>query len=78
MARTLVEDVDALHASYVAAINLAVDHDDLARAEELAAAYDREAVQLLAEREGKTHLLPLRRRTAQAPRRGRLAALFAA
>jgi hypothetical protein len=62
MPRTLFQDVDALHDSFVAAVNLAVAEGDLQRAEELAQAYDDEATQLLAEREGKTHLLPLRRR----------------
>jgi hypothetical protein len=61
MSRTLLEDLDELHASYVEAINLAVDEDDLARAEELAVAYDDDAIQMVAEREGKTHLLPIHR-----------------
>jgi hypothetical protein len=54
----LVDEIDALHASYVEAVNLAVAEDDLARAEELAAAYDLEVTALVAEREGLTHLLP--------------------
>lgn len=57
----LVDEIDALHARYVEAINLAVAADDLPRADELAAAYDAEAIALIAEREGLTHLLPLRR-----------------
>jgi hypothetical protein len=62
--RTLLEDLNDLHASYVEAINMAVGADDYARAHQLAADYDTEAIQLMAEREGKTHLLPLRRRSA--------------
>lgn len=61
MPRTLVEELNDLHAAYVALINLAIEQDDFARAEELAAAYDDDAIQLMAEREGKTHLLPIRR-----------------
>ena len=61
MSRTLFQEVDALHDSFVAAVNHAVAEGALDLAEELAQAYDREAIELLAEREGKTHLLPLRR-----------------
>jgi hypothetical protein len=57
----LVDEIDALHARYVEAVNAAVAADDLARADQLAAAYDAEAIALIAEREGLTHLLPLRR-----------------
>ena len=57
----LVDEIDALHAHYVEAVNLAVAADDQARADQLAAAYDDEATALIAEREGLTHLLPLRR-----------------
>jgi len=57
----LVDEIDALHARYVEAVNLAVAADDLARAEQLAATYDAEATALIAEREGLAHLLPLRR-----------------
>ncbi len=57
----LIDELNDLHASYVAAVNAAVAADDLAEAERLAAAYDDEAVQLVAEREGLTHLLPIRR-----------------
>ncbi|WP_182526029.1 hypothetical protein [Nocardioides dongkuii] len=59
---TLVQDLDALHASYVAAINSAVESDRDDEVAELAAAYDREATVMVAEREGRTHLLPLLRR----------------
>ena len=57
----LVDEIDALHARYVEAVNVAVAADDLPRADQLAAAYDAEAIALIAEREGLTHLLPLRR-----------------
>ena len=57
----LVDEIDALHARYVEAVNLAVAADDLPRADQLAAGYDAEAIALIAEREGLTHLLPLRR-----------------
>ena len=57
----LIDELDTLHASYVRAINVAVADDDLARAERLAEEYDHDAIQLIAEREGKTHLLPIRR-----------------
>jgi hypothetical protein len=56
----LVHEIDALHARYVEAINVAVAADDLPRADQLAAEYDAEAIALIAEREGLTHLLPLR------------------
>jgi hypothetical protein len=62
MNRTLIEELDALHATYVAAVNEAIGSDDLARAETLARGYEDDAIQLMAEREGLTHLLPLQRR----------------
>jgi hypothetical protein len=58
---TLLEELNDLHAGYVVAVNTAVEGSDFARAEELAAMYEDDAIQLMAEREGKTHLLPLRR-----------------
>jgi hypothetical protein len=57
----LIDELNELHASYVRAVNTAVESDDLERAERLAEAYDSDAIQLIAEREGKTHLLPIRR-----------------
>ncbi len=57
----LIDELNALHSSYVEAINLAVDRDDLTGAERLAAEYDDAAITLCAERENKTHLLPLQR-----------------
>jgi hypothetical protein len=62
MTRTLIEELDALHATYVVAVNEAIGADDLVRAEALALAYEDDAIQLMAEREGLTHLLPLQRR----------------
>ncbi len=59
----LIDELNALHASYVEAINLAVESNDIDAAERLALGYDEEAIQLIAEREGKTHLLPLQRRS---------------
>ena len=57
----LIDDLNVPHASYVETINGAVAEGDLTRAEELAAAYDRDAVLLIAEREGRTDQLPIRR-----------------
>ena len=59
----LVDELNVLHDSYVTSINLAVEEDDLVRAEQLAQAYDDEAITLIATREGKLHLLPLARPT---------------
>ena len=61
MSRTLIQDLDALHATYVVAVNEAIAADDLASAEELALAYENDAIQLMAERENLTHLLPIQR-----------------
>jgi hypothetical protein len=58
---SLVDELTTMHASYVAAINAAVAHDNYASAEQLARDYDDEAIQLIAAREGKTHLLPITR-----------------
>jgi hypothetical protein len=80
MAHTLVEELDALHDDYVVAVNEAVAANDLARVERLAADYDHDATTLVAEREGRTHLLPLVRARQQRSalrrlaRRGRAAA----
>jgi hypothetical protein len=60
MAR-LIDDLNALHDRYVEAVNLAVADDDLERAHRLAREYDDEAVELIAVREGKTDLMPIRR-----------------
>ena len=55
----LIDDLNALHASYVDAVNTAVASDDLATAAELAGDYDRDAIVMMAEREGRQDLLPL-------------------
>jgi hypothetical protein len=60
----LIDDLNALHARYVAAINAAVATGDQHLVDELASGYDTEATTMVAEREGKTHLLPLKRRAA--------------
>lgn len=57
----LIDDLNDLHASFVAGVNHAVEIGDLVLAVELAQVYDDEATRMVAEREGKTHLLPLRR-----------------
>jgi hypothetical protein len=57
----LVDELNLVHDSYVIAVNAAVEQNDLLRAEQLAQAYDDEAIRLIAEREGKTHLLPITR-----------------
>jgi hypothetical protein len=55
----LIDELNALHASYVDAINTAVANDDLATAAELAGEYDRDAIVMMAEHEGRQDLLPL-------------------
>lgn len=59
--RTLVQDLDAMYDDYVAAINAAVAEGDDARAHELAAEYDHQAIWMIADREDRTHLLPIDR-----------------
>ena len=61
MAPTLLQELNEMHAFYVAAINVALTEDDLPRAGELAQAYDHDAIELVAARENLTHLLPIRR-----------------
>lgn len=67
--RRLVEELDELHAYYAQAVNEAIEVDDVATAEELAVAYDVDATRLVAEREGRTDMLPLVRRTRPTPAR---------
>jgi hypothetical protein len=57
----LIDDLNTLHDGYVEAVNMAVEADDLDRADRLAAEYDEEAIQMVAEHEGLTHLLPISR-----------------
>lgn len=63
MTNSLVHDLDLLHDGYVDSINTAIAADDLALAEELAAGYESDAIAMMAQREGLTHLLPLTRPT---------------
>jgi hypothetical protein len=62
MKKSLVEELNELHAAYVVAVNEAIADGELAAAEQLAANYDKDAIELVADREGKQHLLPLPRR----------------
>jgi len=55
----LIDQLNELHAHYARRIEAAVAGDDVASAQGFAQAYEDEAVQLMAEREGLTHLLPL-------------------
>ena len=74
----LVDELTLLHDSYVTAVNAAVQQNDEVRAEQLAQAYDDEAIRLIAEREGKTHLLPITRpRRVETPLRRLVAHLRA-
>ena len=54
---SLTDELNALYASYVESINTAVAADDLALAAELAESYDRDAILMMAEREGRQDLL---------------------
>ena len=58
-AATLRAKLDVLHDEYVEAVNYAVAEDDSGRIADLVAAYDEDALRLVAEHEGKTDLLPL-------------------
>jgi len=74
----LVDELNVLHDSYVTAVNAAVAQNDVVRAEQLAQAYDDEAIRLIADREGKTHLLPITRpRRVETPLRRLVARLRA-
>ena len=74
----LVDELNVLHDSYVTAVNTAIAQNDVVRAEQLAQAYDDEAIRLIAEREGKTHLLPITRpRRVETPLRRLVARLRA-
>lgn len=55
----LIDELNELHDYYASKIEAAVGRDDIDSAESLAQAYEDDAVQLMAEREGLTHLLPL-------------------
>jgi len=49
----LIEELNTLHASYVDAINSAIESDDVELAAEMAAEYDRDALLLVADRDGR-------------------------
>lgn len=53
----LIDELNALHSSYVGALNTAVDAGRHTLADELAADYERDAILLMAEREGRQDLL---------------------
>lgn len=57
----LIDELNELHDYYAHKIEAAVGRDDIESAEQLAQAYEDDAVRLMAEREGLTHLLPLPR-----------------
>ena len=58
----LIDELNELHDFYARSIEAAIGRDDVATAEQLAQSYEDDAIQLMAEREGLTHLLPLQRR----------------
>lgn len=76
----LMHELDTLHASYVDAINNAIAGDDVALATEMAAEYDRDALLLVADHEGRrdTSELPTHRDTPLRRVAARLATLRAA
>lgn len=55
----LSDDLGELHARYVAGINVAVAADHDALVAELVESYEREALLMIAEREGRLDQLPL-------------------
>ena len=55
----LIDELNQIHAHYMVMVEAAVARGDDAGAERLAQAYEDDAVQVMAEREGLTHLLPL-------------------
>jgi hypothetical protein len=57
----LIDELNELHDSYARKIEVALAHDDVTLAEQLAQGYEDDAVLLMAERENLTHLLPLPR-----------------
>ena len=54
----LTDDLNVLHDHYVESVNIAVGDNDLDRADRLAAAYDEEAILMIAIHEGRTDMLP--------------------
>ena len=61
----LIDELNQLHDHYASQVNEAVERDDIAAAEQLAQGYEDDAILLMAQREGLTHLLPLQRPAAQ-------------
>ena len=58
MSATVIDrELTALHASYIEAVNSAIAHDDVARAEELASRYDEESLEVFV-RHGRIAPLP--------------------
>lgn len=70
----LIDELNDLHAIYVEAVNTAVGFDDSTRVESLATEYDDAALHLIAEREGKTPVVPITRGAAPETPMRRLAA----
>lgn len=57
----LIDELNELHDFYASKIEAAIGRDDVEAAERLAQGYEDDAIVLMAEREGLTHLLPLQR-----------------
>jgi hypothetical protein len=60
----LIDELNELHDYYAIKIEAAVGRDEIDVAEQLAQGYEDDAIVLMAEREGLTHLLPLERAVA--------------
>jgi hypothetical protein len=60
----LIDELNELHDNYASKIEAAVGRDEIDVAEQLAQGYEGDAIVLMAEREGLTHLLPLERAVA--------------
>ena len=60
----LIDELNELHDYYATKIEAAVGRDEIDVAEQLAQGYEDDAIVLMAEREGLTHLLPLQRTVA--------------
>lgn len=69
----LIDELNELHDYYASKIEAAVGREEIEVAEQLAQAYEDDAIVLMAEREGLTHLLPLQRPVAQESSLHRLA-----
>lgn len=69
----LIDELNELHDDYASKIEAAIGRDDVATAERLAQGYEDDAIELMAEREGLTHLLPLQRGAPQESSLHRLA-----